>query len=167
MDLVGRAGEFARQAYGPGRDLAHPIEVAGLVESTGASDELVAAALLHDVLEDTTTEASWVAAEFGPQITALVCTLTEDESIRNYRRRKADLRARVAAAGEDAALIFVADKVSNARRMRRGEKAVKERKVAHYEATLEEMRARWPSLPLLGQLERDLLALRREQQIPA
>jgi (p)ppGpp synthase/HD superfamily hydrolase len=167
VDLVSRAAEFARQAYGPEGDVAHPLEVSRLVEATGAPDELVAAALLHDVLEDTPTEADHIASAFGPRIAALVCTLTEDESIRNYQLRKADLRTRAAAAGPDTALIFVADKLSNARQMRRGDKATKDRKVAHYQATLELMRREHPTVPLLDQLERELAALDRSRQIPA
>jgi (p)ppGpp synthase/HD superfamily hydrolase len=167
MDLVSRAGDFARQAYGPDGDLAHPLEVARLVESAGAADDLVAAAILHDVLEDTATEPEAIAAGFGSRITALVCTLTEDEAIRNYQRRKADLRSRACAAGPDTALIFVADKLSNARRIRRGEKPFRKRKVAHYQATLELMRRELPALPLLDQLEKELAAVARAQPLPA
>jgi (p)ppGpp synthase/HD superfamily hydrolase len=167
MEMVSRANEFARQAYGPQADLAHPLEVSRLVESTGAPDELIAAALLHDVLEDTGTEPEQIAAGFGSRITALVCTLTEDETIRNYQQRKADLRSRACAAGPDAGLIFVADKLSNARRMRRGEKAFKKRKVAHYQATLELMRRELPGLPLLDELDSELVALIRAQQVAA
>jgi (p)ppGpp synthase/HD superfamily hydrolase len=159
MDLVGRAELFARQAYGPEGDLAHPLEVSRLVESAGAPDVLVAAALLHDVLEDTETEPALIAVSFGSRVAALVSTLTEDETIANYRQRKADLRSRARAAGPDAALIFVADKLSNTRRMRRGDKALKARKVAHYHTTLELMRREFPMLPLLDQLDRELAAL--------
>jgi (p)ppGpp synthase/HD superfamily hydrolase len=167
MDLVSRADLFARQAYGPAGDLdlAHPLEVSRLVEATGAPPELIAAALLHDVLEDTATDAARISSAFGSRIAALVGTLTEDETIRNYRQRKADLRARACAAGPDAALIFVADKLSNARRMRRGEKAAKDRKVAHYQATLELMRREHPTVPLLDQLERELRALDRARLV--
>jgi (p)ppGpp synthase/HD superfamily hydrolase len=156
---VGRAEQFARQAYGPEGDLAHPLEVSRLVGSAGAPDLLVAAALLHDVLEDTQTTPAQIAASFGSRVAALVSTLTEDETIANYRQRKADLRSRARAAGPDAALIFVADKLSNARRMRRGDKALKVRKVAHYDATLQLMRREFPMLPLLDQLDRELAAL--------
>jgi (p)ppGpp synthase/HD superfamily hydrolase len=159
MDLVPRAWEFARHAYGPEGDLAHPLEVSRIVESTGAPDALVAAAALHDVLEDTDVRADRIAAAFGPRIAALVSTLTEDEGIANYRARKADLRLRACAAGPDAALIFVADKLSNARRMRRGEKAYRQRKVAHYQATLELFRSELPTLPLLDQLAKELAGL--------
>jgi guanosine-3',5'-bis(diphosphate) 3'-pyrophosphohydrolase len=167
MDLSSRAREFARQAYRSDAELAHPLEVAALVEGTGAPDELVAVAVLHDTLEDTDVQASELAAAFGARITALVGTLTEDEAIGNYRARKADLRARACAAGPDAGLIFVADKLSNARRMRRGEKDFKERKVAHYEATLALFRSEHPGVPLLDQLGHELRALRASRQVPA
>jgi (p)ppGpp synthase/HD superfamily hydrolase len=165
MDLVSRAELFVRQAYGPAGDLAHPVEVSRLVEATGAAPELVATALLHDVLEDTTTDAARISRTFGSRIAALVETLTEDLTIRHYQQRKADLRLRACSAGPDAALIFVADKLSNARRMRRGEKAAKDRKVAHYQATLEMMRREHPTVPLLDQLERELRALGRARLV--
>jgi (p)ppGpp synthase/HD superfamily hydrolase len=160
MDLVMQAHEFARQVYGNEADLAHPLEVSRLVESTGAPDVLVAAALLHDVLEDTDVTRGQLAAAFGSRVAALVCTLTEDETLTNYRVRKADLRARACSGGPDAGLIFLADKLSNVRRMRRGQKDYKERKVVHYRATLALFKAEQPSLPFLDQLGKELAALR-------
>jgi (p)ppGpp synthase/HD superfamily hydrolase len=53
VDLVATARTFARRAYGSEDALAHPLEVAGLVDSAGFPDDVVAAALLHDVVEDT------------------------------------------------------------------------------------------------------------------
>jgi len=168
VELAGRARKFALHAYGTEERLAHPLEVATLVESTGYPDELVAAAVLHDVIEDTDVDAAQIAAEFGSRIAALVATLTEDESIRSYTERKLDLRQRASAAGPDAALVFAADKISNARRMRRRQKDPKERKIAHYEASLALLRAEHPGLPLLDQLGKELAALRADiQRVPA
>lgn len=167
MDLLGCAREFARQAYDDEGELAHPFEVSQIVESTRAPDDLIAAAVLHDILEETDVKPEQLASAFGSRITALVCTLTEDEMIQPYRARKADLRTRACSAGPDVALIFVADKISNVRRMRRGQKQFKERKVAHYRATLELMRAEQPGLPLLDQLDRELAALQRAQPVMA
>jgi (p)ppGpp synthase/HD superfamily hydrolase len=138
------------------------LEVARLVEAAGAPDQVVAAALLHDVVEDTDVEVAGVAAEFGSRIAALVATLTEDESIRGYSARKADLRRRACVAGPEAALISVADKLSSVRRMRRGTKEPKQRKLAHYDATLALVRSEHPNLPLLDQLAKELGALRVE-----
>jgi (p)ppGpp synthase/HD superfamily hydrolase len=151
---------FATHAYDSHADLAHPLEVARLVESTRSADELVAAAVLHDVLEDTDVDPRLLAGRFGARVATLVFTLTEDASIRGYSARKAELRNRVCAAGPDAGLIFIADKLSNVRCIRRGEKQYRDRKLAHYEATLELFRREQPQLPLLDQLARDLAGLR-------
>jgi guanosine-3',5'-bis(diphosphate) 3'-pyrophosphohydrolase len=99
MDLVGRAHGFARQAYGAEGDLAHPLEVSRLVESTGAPDVLVAAALLHDVLEDTDVTRDRLSQAFGSRVAALVCTLTEDDTLGTIGRARptcARVRARPA-----------------------------------------------------------------------
>ncbi|MFL5895402.1 MAG: HD domain-containing protein [Thermoleophilaceae bacterium] len=132
----------------------HPLEVALLVADHTADDEVVMAALLHDVVEDRQASADEVQRHVGRRVARLVRTLTEDESVEDYEERKAEHRERVAGAGEDAALIFTADKVANARSMRRGVKELDPKKVAHYRATLELMRGRYPGLPLLDELER-------------
>jgi (p)ppGpp synthase/HD superfamily hydrolase len=158
--LVAAARAFALRAYGSEDKLEHPFEVARLVEAAGASEDVVAAAVLHDVVEDTDAGVEEIAAEFGSRIAALVETLTEDESIRAYSERKSDLRTRTCAAGRGAALIAVADKLSRVRSMRRGEKHPRERKVAHYERTLALVRELHPGLPLLDPLGKELAALR-------
>jgi (p)ppGpp synthase/HD superfamily hydrolase len=162
VDLVERAGAFALDAYGSESRLQHPLEVARLVASAGADEEVVAAALLHDLIEDAGTSSTAIAAGFGSRVAALVSTLTENDSSRPYRERKADLRLRACAAGPDAALILVADKLSSARRMRRGEKDPRPRKISHYEATLRLVRRELPDVPLTNELAAELLALRAE-----
>ena len=162
--LVERARAYAANAYGSEAELEHPLEVARLVARAGFPPEVVAAAVLHDIVEDTEVEVPELAARFGSYIAALVSTLTEDESISGYAERKRELRGRASAAGRDACVIFVADKLSNARRMRGGKKDPKARKVAHYAATLELMRTEHPDLPLLGELEREIAALRAAQR---
>jgi (p)ppGpp synthase/HD superfamily hydrolase len=164
VDLVERAREFAAEAYGSSRELEHPIEVAGLVRDAGFGEETQAAAVLHDLIEDTDVDAAAIAAEFGSNVAALVSSMTEDESIEDYAARKEEHRRRAAAAGRDVAGIFVADKISNAGRMRRGQKKPRARKIAHYAATLELMRQAYPDLPVLDQLAEELTALRAELQ---
>jgi (p)ppGpp synthase/HD superfamily hydrolase len=138
--------------------------VAELVRSAGSPDEVVAAAILHDILEDTGMEASEIAREFGSRVAAIVSTMTEDPSIEDYAARKQEHRRRAAAAGRDVALVFVADKLSNARRMRRGQKDPDAGKVAHYAATLDLMRSKYPDLKLLDELEREPSLLRADLQ---
>jgi (p)ppGpp synthase/HD superfamily hydrolase len=134
------------------------------VESAGTPPEVVAAALLHDVVEDTDLEVSDIGARFGPHVAELVAAMTEDRSITGYAKRKLEHRGRIAAAGREASLIFVADKLSNARRMLRGQKKPAKRKIAHYASTLEMMREKYPDLPLLDDLERELDTVRAAVQ---
>ena len=84
---------------------------------------MLAAALLHDVVEDSETTLDELRELFGDEVAGLVGALTDDESIDSYRERKAEHRERVAAAPPDALAIYGADKLTNvahpARRLRR------------------------------------------------
>lgn len=150
------AREFAAGAYRSEDELEHPDEVAALVGD--GDQELQAAAILHDLVEDTDVELPEIAARFGSRVAALVSGMTEDESIEGYEERKQEHRRRACASGPDVALLFVADKLSNARRMKRGQKEPDAGKIGHYRATLEQMRRAYPGLPLLDELERELAA---------
>ena len=96
----------------------HPVEVACLLHEAGYPNEVVAAGVLHDVLEDTDVEAAELEERFGPQVAQLVMNVSDDPSIEDEAERKAALRRQVAEAGEDAVLVFAADKVSKARELR-------------------------------------------------
>jgi (p)ppGpp synthase/HD superfamily hydrolase len=163
VNLPSRARAFAAAAYGSDQELEHPAEVAALVGSD--DEELWAAAMLHDVVEDTPVELPEIAGEFGSRVAALVGAMTEDGSIADYGERKQEHRLRARDAGPDVALLYVADKLSNARRMRRGKKQPETRKLAHYRATLETMREAYPELRLLAELEAELSA--RSPETPA
>jgi len=80
--------------------------------------------------------------------------------LEDYAERKQEHRHRTREAGRDVALVFVADKLSNARRMRRGEKKPDPRKIGHYARTLKTMSAAYPALPLLPELDAELSARR-------
>ena len=126
----------------------HPIEVATLLADVGAPDHVVAAGVLHDTIEKTSTEAEDLHQRFGARVAALVVALSEDPAISGYSARKAALRDQVEAAGDEALMVFAADKLSKARELRltfarapqagrrtpplarRGSKA--SRKLAHY-----------------------------------
>ena len=51
--MAGKAHEGQTRKYSSLPYIVHPIEVATIVESAGGTDEMIAAALLHDVIEDT------------------------------------------------------------------------------------------------------------------
>lgn len=93
--------------------IEHPRMVAALLARCGYPDPTLAAALLHDVVEDSDTTVADLRAEFGAEIAALVAALSDDESIASYRDRKDEHRARIARVDGDALAIYAADKLSN------------------------------------------------------
>ncbi len=68
-----------------GEDYAvHPILVASIVSHFGGSEDMIKAALLHDVVEDTGFEKIEVAARFGASVAELVDGLTKIDEIREH-----------------------------------------------------------------------------------
>jgi (p)ppGpp synthase/HD superfamily hydrolase len=169
--LTKEALAFARERHaGQLRDLddlpfvTHPVEVACLLHEAGYSDEVVAAGVLHDVLEDTDAELSELEAQFGPRVAELVAAVSDDPAIEDHAERKAALRRQVARAGECAAAVFAADKVSKARELRvrvsRGRfERRDESRIAHYEASLDMLSELIPGHQLVDQLRLELEAL--------
>jgi (p)ppGpp synthase/HD superfamily hydrolase len=93
--------------------IEHPRMVAATLAARGYPETTVAAALLHDVVEDSDTTVGELRAEFGDEIADLVAALSDDESIESYRERKDEHRRRVAAVDGDALAIYAADKFAN------------------------------------------------------
>src|SRR5690625_4799448 len=60
--------------------ITHPIRVAERLESAEFSDELICAAYLHDVVEDTDYEIKDIEENFGDRVAHLVAAHTEDKS---------------------------------------------------------------------------------------
>ena len=144
--------------------ILHPLEVAVLLRNRGFDDEVVAAGLLHDVVEDTDATVDDVRARFGDRVADLVDVLSDDDAIEGYADRKAALRERVAAAGPDAQAIYAADKVAKARELRakaaRDGHRFDEDKLRHYEESLAMLERVVPDLALVRQLRFELWALR-------
>ena len=109
---VGQTRKYTGEPY-----VVHPIEVSELVASVGGTDAMVAAALLHDVLEDTGVTFDVLEAEFGSEVAELVLWLTDVSKPEDGNRstRKALDRQHSAAAPAEAQTIKVADLISNTR----------------------------------------------------
>jgi (p)ppGpp synthase/HD superfamily hydrolase len=142
--------------------VTHPVEVATLLHEAGYSDEVVAAGVLHDVLEDTDAERGDIEARFGARVAELVGAVTHDAAIEDVGERRAALRLQVAQAGECAAVVFAADKVSKARelRVRAGRGRFERGRFEHYEASLDMLAELIPGHPLVDQLRSELDAVR-------
>lgn len=125
-DLVRDALETARRAHAGqlrrGSDghpyIDHPVAVAEILTRHRYPDEVLAAGLLHDVVEKSEIEISEVRDRFGDVVGDLVEALTEDETIEDYEERKEEHRQRVAVAGPAALAIFAADKLTNVAMLR-------------------------------------------------
>lgn len=169
--LTRNALEFAASRHeGQTRDhddapfVTHPVEVACLLHEAGYSDEVVAAGVLHDVLENTDAEVGDLERRFGPGVAELVAAVTDDPSIEDHAERKAALREQVAHAGECAAAVFAADKVSKVRELRmRASHGRFQRndqsRIEHYRASLGLLDELMPRHPLVDQLRTELDAL--------
>ena len=157
------AGQLRRADRAP--FVTHPIEVGALLGEAGYPDEVVAAGVLHDVLEDTDTTAFELGQRFGSKVAALVQAVSEDPSISDEQERKRALRKQVALGPEDAVAVFAADKVSKARELRltlSGGPAADDvaPKLSHYRASLRVVESRLgDSHPVVERLRAELEAL--------
>ena len=97
--------------------ITHPAAVAELVRSVSHTEEMLAAAWLHDTIEDTGVSTAEIYAEFGATVAELVGWLTDVSapSDGNRRRRKALDRAHTARAPADAKTVKLADLIDNSR----------------------------------------------------
>jgi (p)ppGpp synthase/HD superfamily hydrolase len=96
----------------------HPIAVASDVSQAGFEPEMVAAALLHDIVENSGVTVQDVRDRFGDRVADLVDAMTDVSEVQPYDHRKELHRERIVAAGPEAAAIFGADKLNNVRALR-------------------------------------------------
>ena len=117
VDPYGAAYAWAREQYGATlrddglRVMDHAAHVAENVVAFGRRDvEMVAAALLHDVLETTATPAAEIERRFGPQVARLVVALTNAPG-----EPTAVSAQRALQAGEDALFLRLCDRLAGLR----------------------------------------------------
>ena len=124
MDIVEKAKVFAIAAHSAVGQLrkytnepywVHPIEVMEIVKTVPHTQEMLAAALLHDVIEDTKVTLSTVDQEFGRAVMYLVNSLTDisKPEYGNRAFRKAMDTAWISQASAAAKTIKLADIISN------------------------------------------------------
>lgn len=158
--------------------IEHPVRVAALLDEHGYGEAVLAAALLHDVVEDSETTLDELREKFGEEVAGLVGAMTDGEVFEDYRERKAEHRERLAAAPVEALAIYGADKLTNSATLRasyaeegdavRGEfKVPLELKLEIWEKDLELLREKAPALSFLDELEEELSRLRACLEAPA
>lgn len=126
IDLVQRAFEFARTAHtGQYRDtgdsfISHPLGVAQILADLHLDVPTIAAALLHDVVEDTPVRNVQIRATFGDEIYALVEGVTKLSKVdfkTEEEKQAENLRKMLLAMAKDirVVLIKLADRLHNMR----------------------------------------------------
>jgi guanosine-3',5'-bis(diphosphate) 3'-pyrophosphohydrolase len=98
----------------------HPIAVANVLanEAYITDPTVLAAALLHDTIEDTKTTAAELETSFGREITKIVIEVTDDKSLPRHERKRLQVE-HAASLSEPAKLVKLADKICNVRDMSR------------------------------------------------
>jgi guanosine-3',5'-bis(diphosphate) 3'-pyrophosphohydrolase len=96
----------------------HPIALANVLVGEGGVSEpaVLAAALLHDTLEDTQTTVAELRAAFGDAITRVVEEVTDDKSLLKAERKRLQVE-HAATISREARLVKLADKICNVRDM--------------------------------------------------
>lgn len=100
--------------------IVHPMEAVAIVATMTADQELLAAAALHDTVEDTDVTTAMIRAEFGDRVASLVDT-ESDKPVAgvgekdSWRERKQAAIDRLASASHDAKIVAMGDKLSNMR----------------------------------------------------
>jgi hypothetical protein len=98
--------------------MIHPIRVGWILERHGYDDELVAAGLLHDTIEDTEVTREQIAERFGDRVAGLVEAVSEADRTLVWGERKGATIAKVAEAEADVLPLLAADKLDNVRSIR-------------------------------------------------
>jgi (p)ppGpp synthase/HD superfamily hydrolase len=95
----------------------HPEAVAALVKTVPHTPEMIAAAYMHDVIEDTPCTEAQMREEFGDAVTELVMWLTDASKPTDGNReaRKMIDRAHTAAAPREAKTVKLADLIDNSK----------------------------------------------------
>ena len=125
MTLVDKAKLYATAAHGAIGQIrkytgepyvTHPIRVMNLVSTVVQDERVLAAALLHDVIEDTQITKEDIAMAFGVDVADMVVALSDPPKVEggpNRKTRKAQDRERLAKAPADVQTVKVADMIDN------------------------------------------------------
>ena len=130
-ELLDRAIGFAVRAHsgterrGKGFPyIVHPMEAVAIVATITPDQEMLAAAALHDVVEDTDFTIDDIRSAFGESIASLVeketdIEIAEMDSSKSWHARKQAAIDRLAEAPRDAKIVAMGDKLSNMRAIAR------------------------------------------------
>lgn len=154
-----------------GKDIAyitHPLTVGIILATVGAKEDVIAAGILHDTIEDSVAEkkvtAEMLAERFGEHVAQLVLSVTEKDRTLSWDERKQEALEHIENFSPDSLLIKSADVTSNVSELlddyaRYGEEVFerfsvpKEKTISHQLKTIQAILKKWPENPLAEDLE--------------
>jgi (p)ppGpp synthase/HD superfamily hydrolase len=141
--------------------IAHPAGVGMLLERAGFGEEVVAAGILHDVIEDCDVTPEELSQAMNARIAELVLFVTEPPKVRSWRERKDAYLEQLRHAPVEALAIACADHIYNLHSLLQSAKmsenvwslfkAAREEKIKYEEAVLATVTARLQN-PLVDEL---------------
>ena len=112
-------GQMRKMANTP--YILHPMEVAAIIGTMTDSEDVMIAGLLHDTIEDCNADPREIRERFGPRVSALVQSETEDKlsdrpPAETWKERKEEsLLMLQHTKDRDVKILWLADKLSNIR----------------------------------------------------
>lgn len=165
---IKRARELAnrlhgQQKYGEFPYVVHLWDVANVARRFGfGGDVVVAACLLHDILEDTLMTYSQLLQEFGPDIADAVLAVTKDQSLPTRKEKNREVNARTAKSFI-AIVIKLCDRIANCESGEKNNMYKKEHTEFKHTLMSENLPGAFVLEPLWDHLD-DLLGLKKEQR---
>lgn len=147
--------------------LTHTFTVGLILARAGASEEVIAAGILHDTIEDSVPDQKvsreMIAFQFGVEVAELVASVTEIQDGVSWDEAKAQAREHIKHFSNESILVKSADILSNTSEIlddyrKDGErvfarfKAPKEKVLHNYVEAIKLITERWPENPLAEDL---------------
>ncbi len=152
-DLIDRAIEAAAKAHRKqvrkGTRIAyitHPFAVGVILAKAGCSEEVIAAGILHDTVEDGRVKLSRIWEEFGEKVASIVEKCTEPDKRRPWNKRKQHTLDSLEEAGLEVKFVVCADKLHNIRSIARDCRKVGDRVWRRFRRGREDQRWYYTSL---------------------
>jgi (p)ppGpp synthase/HD superfamily hydrolase len=97
--------------------IVHPVEVGIMLIKSGFSDEITAAGILHDTVEDTGTTLEYIRQNFGEAVAKIVEGCSEPDKSLSWEERKEHTLEYLKTAPIEVKIVSCADKLNNLRSM--------------------------------------------------
>lgn len=147
MDIVEKALKIASKSHeGQYRKktdipyITHPVAVGMMLLKSGYSEEIVAAGILHDTVEDTPVTLDEIKREFGSNIAGIVEGSSEPDKSLSWKDRKEHTIEFLKTASEDVRAVVCADKLHNIRSIIRDYEQVGEEVWSRFNAGKEQQK---------------------------